>query len=57
MGVVPEYPLGRTYRDLLGKANQIMALYSDSVYLLVCGIPVDVKHLNRVLEKGVYDLQ
>ncbi|HCD72279.1 bifunctional adenosylcobinamide kinase/adenosylcobinamide-phosphate guanylyltransferase [Thermovirga lienii] len=57
MGVVPEYPLGRTYRDLLGKANQIMALYSDSVYLLVCGIPVDVKQLNRVLEKGVYDLQ
>lgn len=43
MGLVPEYPLGRIYRDLLGEANQLMALHSDNVYFMVSGIPLKIK--------------
>ncbi len=43
MGLVPEYPLGRLFRDTLGWANQILAEGSDKVYLMVSGIPVAVK--------------
>jgi adenosylcobinamide kinase / adenosylcobinamide-phosphate guanylyltransferase len=44
-GVVPATSLGRRYRDLLGAANQMLAAASKTVYLLVAGIPVDVKAL------------
>jgi adenosylcobinamide kinase/adenosylcobinamide-phosphate guanylyltransferase len=43
MGLVPPYPLGRAYRDLLGQANQALAQKADEVYLLVAGIPLAIK--------------
>ncbi|MBV7336040.1 bifunctional adenosylcobinamide kinase/adenosylcobinamide-phosphate guanylyltransferase [Chloroflexi bacterium TSY] len=43
MGLVPPYPLGRAYRDLLGKANQRIAGQADIVKLMIAGIPMDVK--------------
>lgn len=43
MGVVPAYPLGRVFRDLLGLANQQLAARADRVYYMVAGIPVVVK--------------
>jgi adenosylcobinamide kinase/adenosylcobinamide-phosphate guanylyltransferase len=43
LGVVPPYELGRAYRDILGRANQILARYADEVHLLVAGIPLKVK--------------
>ncbi|MFQ5856530.1 MAG: bifunctional adenosylcobinamide kinase/adenosylcobinamide-phosphate guanylyltransferase [Anaerolineae bacterium] len=43
MGLVPAYPLGRTYRDLLGQANKTLAQKADEVYLLVAGIPLTLK--------------
>ncbi|MHB1557033.1 MAG: bifunctional adenosylcobinamide kinase/adenosylcobinamide-phosphate guanylyltransferase [Isosphaeraceae bacterium] len=45
LGVVPTSYLGRLYRDVLGRANQLVAARADSVYLLVAGLPVDVKAL------------
>ena len=45
LGLVPPNKLGRIYRDLLGKANAQLAAYADAVYLLVSGIPIDVKQL------------
>ncbi|MDK2970046.1 MAG: adenosylcobinamide kinase / adenosylcobinamide-phosphate guanylyltransferase [Bacteroidota bacterium] len=38
MGLVPEYPLGRLYRDLLGEVNQVVASSADEVYFMVSGI-------------------
>lgn len=43
LGVVPPYELGRAYRDILGRANQILAQHADEVQLLVAGIPMKVK--------------
>jgi len=42
-GLVPETKLGRIYRDLLGKANQLIAQRANEVYFMVAGIPVGVK--------------
>ena len=43
LGVVPPYELGRAYRDILGRANQILAQHADEVQLLVAGILIKVK--------------
>ena len=45
LGVVPEYPLARLYRDQLGWANQRLAAAADRVYFLVAGLPLDVTTL------------
>ncbi|NOK64263.1 MAG: bifunctional adenosylcobinamide kinase/adenosylcobinamide-phosphate guanylyltransferase [Chloroflexi bacterium AL-W] len=45
MGLVPEYLLGRQYRDLLGRAAQRIAVNADEVYLVVAGIPVELREL------------
>lgn len=42
-GLVPDNRLGRVYRDLLGEANQAVARRADDVYLMVAGVPVQVK--------------
>ena len=43
MGLVPPYVLGRAYRDILGRANQILARHADEVYFLVAGLPMQMK--------------
>jgi adenosylcobinamide kinase/adenosylcobinamide-phosphate guanylyltransferase len=43
LGLVPENKLGRTYCDLLGRANQLIARYASEVYFMVAGIPIKVK--------------
>lgn len=47
LGLVPEYPLGRVYRDTLGYVNQHVARAADRVYLLVAGIAVDLKRFQE----------
>lgn len=44
-GIVPEARLAREYRDVAGIANQIMAGAADEVWLVACGIPLDIKEL------------
>lgn len=41
-GLVPPYPSGRLYRDLLGWANQRLAQEADEVIWLVAGIPIPI---------------
>jgi len=43
LGIVPPYPLGRFYRDLMGTVNQQVATAADEVYFIVSGIPVKIK--------------
>ncbi len=43
LGIVPPYPLGRLYRDALGRANQRLAAVADRVLLMVAGLPMTVK--------------
>ncbi len=43
MGIVPVSKLGRAFRDLLGKVNQLLAKKADSVYFMVSGIPLKIK--------------
>ncbi len=43
MGLVPDNTLGRVYRDILGRANSIIADKADEVFLMVSGIPLKIK--------------
>ena len=43
MGIVPDNPMSRLYRDLVGRCNQIMAAAADEVVLLVCGVSLNIK--------------
>ena len=40
LGIVPEYPIGRLYRDLLGYTNQRLATQADEVLWMIAGIPI-----------------
>ncbi|WP_337172742.1 bifunctional adenosylcobinamide kinase/adenosylcobinamide-phosphate guanylyltransferase [Gemmatimonas aurantiaca] len=43
LGVVPPTPLGRVYRDALGRVNQIVAAAADTVELMVAGLVMPLK--------------
>jgi len=43
LGIVPDNPLARRFRDLAGFANQKLAQASDEAYLLAAGIPMKIK--------------
>ncbi len=43
LGVVPETPLGRKFRDIAGRVNQSIAKEADSVYFTAAGIPLKMK--------------
>lgn len=50
-GLVPEYPLGRLFRDLQGRANQWLAARADQVFVTWAGIPVEIKSRAYRLEE------
>ncbi len=43
LGIVPETPLGRAFRDRAGALNQRLAAKADRVVLMVAGLPMTVK--------------
>ena len=43
MGIVPENPISRAFRDIAGKVNQLLASKADEVYFAVSGIPMKIK--------------
>lgn len=43
LGIVPDSPLGREYRDLLGSVNQRLARVCKEVVFMTAGIPMQVK--------------
>lgn len=43
MALVPEYKLGRIFRELAGIVNQIIAKEAEKVYFCISGIPVRIK--------------
>ncbi len=43
LGIVPESPLGRRFRDLAGWTNQQMAVVCQQVVLVAAGLPLRLK--------------
>ncbi len=43
LGIVPDNPVARKFRDLAGMLNQAMARAADEVYFTASGIPVKIK--------------
>ena len=43
LSLVPPEPLGRSFQDLLGTVNQRLAATATEVYLVVAGIPTQIK--------------
>ncbi len=43
MGLVPEYHLGRRFRDISGRMNQYVASHSNEAYLIVSGLEIKLK--------------
>jgi len=43
LGLVPESPMGREYRDNLGRLNARVASIATDVYFLAAGIPMKIK--------------
>ncbi len=42
-GLVPSYLIGRRFRDLLGRGNQIIAQSADEVFMMQIGFPTLLK--------------
>jgi adenosylcobinamide kinase/adenosylcobinamide-phosphate guanylyltransferase len=43
MGIVPENGLARSFRDLAGEANEMLARAADEVYVMFSGLPLKLK--------------
>ena len=43
LGLVPETPLGRAFRDAQGRLNQAVATISDQVEFVAAGLPLKLK--------------
>lgn len=56
MGVVPAYPLGRVYRDILGRANARLAAQADATLLMLAGLPIELKALAAAWQEQAHHL-
>ena len=43
LGIVPDTRLGRYFRDLQGRVNQLIAKEASEVYLIICGLAQQLK--------------
>lgn len=43
MGLVPPYALGRHFRDIAGRMNQIVAERADEAYIIISGLSMKLK--------------
>lgn len=43
LGIVPINPDARQFRDLVGRCNQCVGAAADRVFLVCCGIPLQIK--------------
>lgn len=43
LGIVPAKKIGRDFRDIAGRVNQIVAAEADNVFFTVSGIPLKLK--------------
>jgi adenosylcobinamide kinase/adenosylcobinamide-phosphate guanylyltransferase len=43
LGIVPENPLARRFRDAAGRLNQAIAASADEVLFMVAGLPLKMK--------------
>jgi adenosylcobinamide kinase/adenosylcobinamide-phosphate guanylyltransferase len=50
LGIVPDNPLGRSYRDLLGRVNTIWADAADQAYLVVAGRVLTLRRTGSLIE-------
>lgn len=43
MDIIPDNQLLRRCRDPVGRCNQVIAAFADHVFLVSCGIPMQLK--------------
>lgn len=56
LGIVPDNPLARSFRDLAGSAHQRLAEICDDVYFIVAGLPMVLKGEQPVgAEKRIHE--
>lgn len=49
-GIVPMDPIAREFRDVVGLINQKMAAAADEVWLVACGLAIDLKRYGEAVE-------
>ena len=47
LGVVPDNPTARKYRDVVGRCNRLVAAAADEVVLVSCGLPLFLKQCSK----------
>jgi adenosylcobinamide kinase/adenosylcobinamide-phosphate guanylyltransferase len=48
LGLVPANKLGRDFRDIAGKINQIVARQADEVFFMASGLPCRIKEKGKI---------
>jgi len=43
LGIIPKNKLGRDFRDITGRVNQLVAAKSNEVFFMAAGIPLKIK--------------